>query len=308
MIHTLPPDAPRWELPLRLPAATNLERYLEAPGDVTVVIPVKDDRAGVAETLAALHILTPATWPRRIIVVDDGSTDGGWGTQEAVRDAADDGLPVEAFILTPNGGPAAARNAGAEQARTPWLWFLDAGVRPSEDYLTTAVAHGRGSAAVAWTGPIRSDATGPFADYYAAQRTLSPPAAADGRLDAFVTASVLVCQDAFRAIGGFDPLFRKAACEDLDIGLRLRPHGLIAWRHDLEVRHRFAEDEGDFRRRFARYGYGFHQFGAKWACDMTPWPVIAQINHPFHRRLARLQFEELQSGWRQAARDALMRA
>lgn len=300
MTYRLPDDAPRWQLPLTLPRSYPIEQHVHSADDVTVIIPVKDDPAGVCETLTALAGLAPGMRPARVIVVDDGSGDAGAATAAQVAMAARAGLAVEAWLEPVNRGPAAARNIGAAKATTPWLWFLDAGVRPEPGFLQALADHGLLRPAVAWTGPIHSDPTGLFAAYYTAQSILSPPAQMDGSLDGFVTASVAINRTAFTAVGGFDERFRKAACEDLDLGLRLRPHGLIGYAADLAVRHRFREDEEDFRKRFRRYGHGFYQFGAKWTVDMEPWPVIAKRDDPVHRQLAGIQYEELWRGWTDA--------
>jgi GT2 family glycosyltransferase len=300
MDYKLPVEASRWQLPLSLPVSHSIERHLYSAADVTVVIPVKDDPSGLSETLQALNALHGGVRPAKVIVVDDGSGDAGAATRAEVCKASEAGLVVEACIQLVNQGPAAARNRGAEMATTQWLWFLDAGVRPDTDFLVALTEHGHICPAVAWTGPIASDPTGLFASYYSAQSILSPPAQPDGQLDGFVTASVVINRSAFETVGGFDGRFRRAACEDLDLGLRLRPHGLIGYAADLLVRHRFREDEGDFRWRFRRYGYGFFQFGAKWQQNMEPWPVVARIDDPVHRQLAGIQYEELWNGWKEA--------
>lgn len=300
MDYKLPAEASRWQLPLTLPVSYSIEQHLYSAADVTVIIPVKDDPAGLSETLCALNALHGGVRPGRVIVVDDGSSDAGVATTAEVRKASQAGLLVETCVQTVNQGPAAARNCGANLASTQWLWFLDAGVRPDSDFLEALTDHGHICPVVAWTGPIASDPSGLFASYYTAQSTLSPPAQPDGQLDGFVTASVVINRAAFETVGGFDERFRRAACEDLDLGLRLRPHGLIGYAADLLVRHRFREDEQDFRRRFRRYGFGFFQFGAKWQQNMEPWPVVARIDDPVHRQLAGIQYEELWNGWKEA--------
>jgi GT2 family glycosyltransferase len=300
MDYKLPAEAPRWQLPLTLPPSYSIEQHLYSALEITVIIPVRDDPDGLSETLHALNELHAGVRPARVIVVDDGSSDAGAATSDVVRKASEAGLAGEVCVQAVNRGPAAARNRGAELASTQWLWFLDAGVRPDTDYLEALTDHGHICPAVAWTGPIASDPTGLFASYYTAQSTLSPPAQPDGQLDGFVTASVVINRAAFEAVGGFDERFRRAACEDLDLGLRLRPHGLIGYAADLLVRHRFREDEEDFRRRFRRYGFGFFQFGAKWKQNMEPWPVIAKTDDPVHRQLAGIQYEALWQGWKEA--------
>ena len=85
---------------------------------VTVIVPVYNQPAELAQCLAALEASTgPDT---EIIVVDDGSTG------DTVAAAA----PTSARVLrlADNAGPAAARNHGARHARGEILFFVDADV------------------------------------------------------------------------------------------------------------------------------------------------------------------------------------
>lgn len=306
MQHVLSESDPLWELPLRLKPGAPLAGLFTAPDAATAVIPVKDDTGGLRETLAALRVLDIGACPAEVIVVDDGSADHGEGTTAVVAEAKLRGQPVLLVVLPANRGPAAARNTGAKLAATGWIWFVDAGVRPAPEFLDVAVRAGSSLPAVAWTGPTLPDPTGLLADYYAAQGILSPPSSpVDRSLESFITASVLVRREAFESVGGFDEDFRQAGGEDLDLGLRLRPHGTIGWSPGLCSCHRFREDEDDFRRRFRRYGAGLQQFGRKWGVGMQPWPVVARRDSPEHRRLALIQHEELWVGWRRAAGEPI---
>ena len=103
------------------PAAT---RLAETPPAVSVVVPSYNRRASlemVLRGLAAQQGLRPGEM--ETLVVLDGSTDGsdamlaGW--------VADGRLPGLRWELRPNGGQAAARDAGARAAAAPVLAFLD---------------------------------------------------------------------------------------------------------------------------------------------------------------------------------------
>ena len=82
---------------------------------LTVVVPVYN--AGPFLKKAVESLLAEALPGLEIIIVDDGSTDGG------VR--ALEGLPVR-VLRQKNKGEAAARNAGVQAATAPWVTFLDA--------------------------------------------------------------------------------------------------------------------------------------------------------------------------------------
>jgi glycosyltransferase involved in cell wall biosynthesis len=84
---------------------------------VSVVIPVFNGERYLAEAIeSALAQTLP---PRRVIIVDDGSTDG------SVAVARNCGAAVQ-IIEQPNGGAGAARNAALPFVDTGFLAFLDA--------------------------------------------------------------------------------------------------------------------------------------------------------------------------------------
>uniref|UniRef100_UPI003D8DB332 mycofactocin biosynthesis glycosyltransferase MftF n=1 Tax=Gordonia sp. B7-2 TaxID=3420932 RepID=UPI003D8DB332 len=92
--------------------------------EVTIVVPVRDNQAGVDRLLAAVSG-TP------VIVVDDGSR-----TPIVVNDPA-----VKVIRSERNRGPSAARNVGAAMATTEFVAFLDSDVVPSADWLTVLLGH-----------------------------------------------------------------------------------------------------------------------------------------------------------------------
>jgi hypothetical protein len=116
---------------------------------------------------------------------------------------------------------------------------------------------------------------------------------------AIITANALIAGLPFAFLGGFDPNFKEAAGEDLDIGLRLRELGVIAWCPDAKVAHRFDEDESDFYKRFRRYGRGNRKLEMKHGLPcLRAHPFKAE--KPELQRLADLSVEAMQAGYDEA--------
>lgn len=86
--------------------------------DLTVVIPLFDKAPYVTRALASVLGQVPRV--REVVVVDDGSRDGG---ADLVRRLGD---PRVAVLQQPNAGVSVARNLGIQAARGARIAFLDA--------------------------------------------------------------------------------------------------------------------------------------------------------------------------------------
>jgi glycosyltransferase involved in cell wall biosynthesis len=85
---------------------------------VSVIIPLYNKAETVEETIASVLHQTCSDF--EVIVVNDGSTDGGPTLVQAISD------PRIKFHSQTNAGPGAARNYGASLAKGDFLCFLDA--------------------------------------------------------------------------------------------------------------------------------------------------------------------------------------
>jgi glycosyltransferase involved in cell wall biosynthesis len=126
--------------------------------DVTVVIPCYNHGRFLAEAVGSA--LGQRGGSPEVIVVDDGST-------EEETKAALEALPTGVeLVRQANAGPAAARNAGIERARTPLLLMLDADDRltptavetlhgPLEEHPRVGYCYGVMWLFGGWSGEIR---------------------------------------------------------------------------------------------------------------------------------------------------------
>src|SRR5260370_952192 len=85
---------------------------------VSIVIPLYNKAAYIKRALDSVRAQTFADY--EVIVVDDGSTDGGGDLVTGYGD------PRVRLIRQNNAGPGPARNRGIEDAAGPYLTFLDA--------------------------------------------------------------------------------------------------------------------------------------------------------------------------------------
>jgi glycosyltransferase involved in cell wall biosynthesis len=178
-----------------------------ATPDVSVVIPTYNRAVQVEKAIAsidepALHV--------EIVVVDDGSTDDTVRRLAARTD-------LRLVRLSHNGGAAAARNAGIEVARAPYVAFLDSDdvrlpgtlavqLHRLAERPECALVHGShrrlGEAASPALRPPEGDAY----DHLLHFNVISPSCAV-------VRVKVL------RELGGFDPRYRRS--EEWDLWLRI---------------------------------------------------------------------------------------
>jgi len=92
---------------------------------ISIVIPVKNNQAGIDLFLYRLCLLEPYQRPAEVIVIDNNSV-------PPIRLPRNDyPLPIQLLrCITP--GPAAARNKGLMACRLPWILFTDSDCIPTK--------------------------------------------------------------------------------------------------------------------------------------------------------------------------------
>lgn len=197
---------------------------------LSVIIPVHDGEGYLDRCLERLGQSHFQDY--ECIVVDDASSDG------SRRIAAARGATV--IALDRNGGPAHARNRGAEQATGDLLLFVDADVCVHPDTLAQVDAYFRTHPAVdAVIGSYDDTPADPgFVSQY--KNLLHHYVHHTSRTEAwtFWAGCGAIRRECFRAAGGFDESYTRPCVEDIELGFRLRALGRrIALNPAIQVTH-----------------------------------------------------------------------
>lgn len=211
---------------------------------LSVVIPTKDRTEALARTLDALESQRAGDAKLEAIVIDNGSSDG---TVEQVQKRTGVTLPIR-LLEQPEGGPAAARNAGVAAATGEIMLFLGDDTEPADQGLLRAHLDLHAArpeptygvlGRITWTPrkPVTPfmrwlENGGPQFHY----AELSP-----GPVDTssyFYSSHASVKRSIFEQVGGFDVRFPTAAVEDTELGVRLADAGLeLDYHPELLVLH-----------------------------------------------------------------------
>lgn len=265
--------------------------------DVDVVVPVLDDVDSLRVLLARLNGL-------HVTVVDDGSIDR-YAVEQCAKDFGATYIRIES-----NGGPAAARNAGALVATRPLLWFVDVDVEFAD---ARSVLYQLGEQfadpLVAAVAPRTTGTTGSsmldrfehrFSPLDLGERSgLVVPG---GSVSYVPSACLLVRRDSFGE--GFDETMRVG--EDVDFVWRLHDHGwLIRYVPSVIVQHRARATMREWWNQRVSYGASSGELARRHGTRMAPlradsWTLFAWstvlAGKPFvGGRVARVAHERLRA-------------
>ena len=236
------------------------------PGQLTVVIPVRDRPAQLDRSLAALA-------PLRVIVVDDASRYPADVARVVARHDA------RLVSLTTNVGPAGARNAGLAGVTTPYVAFVDSDLTVSAADLLRLTRH-FADPAVAVVGPrvgavARSARPRWFERYDAASSSLAlgrvPGVVRPGAAVAWLPSACLVARtDALgQGVGGFDESMRVG--EDVDLVWRVVAAGhRVRFDPDVEAAHDARPTMAGWLGRKFVYGTGGAGLAARHGDRLAP--------------------------------------
>lgn len=262
------------------------------PPRFSVVIPVRDGAAALGRALDS--VLAQEGPPFEVVVVDDGSSDDVAGVVAGAGDAR------VRLVRQPPRGAAAARNAGAAEARGEYLVFLDADdlARPGWLAAFDELARSAGADIALCGATMVTEPTG--RTYERAPAPLGAPF--DHQPGPYLPGMVAFRRETFWAAGGYDERF--AFSENTELALRVtnlvRAKGWVVGTTErpLVVRHVRPGN-----RRYDRARYEASRLLVELHGDK-----LARSRRAMANRLAVLGADAARLGRRAEARRALLQA
>ena len=222
---------------------------------ISVVVPFYNSAAMLAGCLRALAGQSLPRAEYEVLAVDDGSTDGGGDTVEALG---------ARWIRQENRGAPAARNAGIEAAAGEWVAFTDADCMPSRGWLKQllAAASEEGEGVLGAAGPTTGvGSETPAARFVDLVGGLDARQHLEHPLFPFApSCNLMYRREALEAVGGFDDRFDAYDACDLNTRLVRAMGGRLAFAPRALVLHVHRPDWGGYWRQQRGYGRGLAQF------------------------------------------------
>jgi len=242
--------------------------------ELTVVLPVRNEAAHIADVLAQLCAQTLAPSRYEILVVDGYSQDD---TRKIVRAVASEHPHIH-LLYNPGITSGSGRNVGALHARAPYILFVDGHCRIRYRTMLTSVltAFHRGEQCVSRPQPLVAHAGSLFQTAVARARSSRLGHQAGSQIFADVpgycnplSAGCGYTRELYGMLGGVDEDFD--AGEDLEFNLRVHLQGISAY-HDPEFAVGYFPRASwvSLFRQLYRYGYGRAKMARKHAGTFSP--------------------------------------
>jgi GT2 family glycosyltransferase len=197
---------------------------------VSVIIPVYKGGEAFRACLSSLAGADPS--PSEIVVVTDGDSDESGRLAET--------FDVRVLELPERGGPARARNLGAQNSSGDVLLFVDADVTVYRDIIerVTDTFRQEPDLAALFGSYDEEPARTNFLSQYKNLLHHYVHQMGSEEASTFWAACGGIRREVFLELGGFDETYRRPCVEDIELGYRLRRAGYrIKLCKDLQVKH-----------------------------------------------------------------------
>jgi glycosyltransferase involved in cell wall biosynthesis len=175
---------------------------------VSVIVPVRDEEQSIRRLIDGL--LQQTRLPDEIVITDGGSLDR---TTDIIEGYIKQGAPIK-LIRAGAALPGRGRNLAVAAARFEWLGFIDAGIRPAENWLEALIKRAQEDESIDIVYGSMEPVTDTFFKECAAIAYVIPPAMRNGvPVRPRFIASALFRRSAWEAVNGFPEHLRSA--EDL---------------------------------------------------------------------------------------------
>lgn len=189
-------------------------------GTATVIIPTRDRRDLVKDAVRSV-LATEGAWLKRLVVVDDGSTDG---TTKYLRDLYGEDPRLHFIGNRAPEGRCVARNRGVAEAEGDVLVFLDDDCVAPPGWLAAMLAPFRQPEIVGAAGGIQDELVS--GSVVAALLTFARAEPGAGATEPIVHGgNYAVRTSVFSQLGGFDPHLTGLGSEEVDLWLRIQGAG-----------------------------------------------------------------------------------
>jgi glycosyltransferase involved in cell wall biosynthesis len=215
--------------------------------EISVIIPVYNGGKKLQKCICALK-RQKTSRPYEIIIVDDGSTDGG------PQKVKEDGFRV---FKQANQGPAAARNLGVANAQGKIVLFTDADCEPHEDWIEEMVCCLEDPEIAAVKGSYltkQKEIVARFVqiEYESKYERMKK----DRYIDFIDTYAAGFKIEDFRRVGGYDTKFPTASVEDQEFSFRMWGQGYrMAFNPEARVYHAHSNTLWNYAKKKFRIGF-----------------------------------------------------
>ena len=232
---------------------------------VSVIVPVRDGEATIADCLDSILATDYPADRREILVIDNGSGDH---TPALIRSR-----PVS-YLREAKRGVSNARNRGIAESNGEICAFVDADCVVEPQWLTELVRPFEDPEVGSVGGDLQHAPPATAAERQAARLLGNWQRFAFTSNPAYpITANAAYRRDVLERIGPFDPPMTRA--QDVELGLRFQERsGLrLAYAERATARHRHRSTQGGFFRQQLGWAYGAGLVGAKFEA-MGGHPVM----------------------------------